>query len=133
MAGDRFTTVLFASFAVVALLLAALGIYGVMSFLVAQRTPEIGLRMALGAERGGVVAQVLKEGMLAAGTGVALGLVGAYMVGRAMQGMWFDVGAIDPLAFGAVALALLVSALLACVIPARRAASVDPLTALRKD
>ena len=124
---------MFGSFGAVALLLAALGIYGVMSFLVAQRTPEIGLRMALGAERRGVVAQVLKEGMLAAGTGVALGLVGAYLVGRAMQGMWFDVGAIDPLAFGAVALALIVSALLACVIPARRAASVDPLTALRKD
>ena len=133
IAADRFRTVLFASFGAVALLLAALGIYGVMSFLVAQRTPEIGLRMALGAERRGVVAQVLKEGMLAAGTGVALGLVGAYLVGRAMQGMWFDVGAIDPLAFGAVALALIVSALLACVIPARRAASVDPLTALRKD
>ena len=64
-----------------------------MSFLVAQRTPEIGLRMALGAERRGVVAQMLKEGMLAAGTGVALGLVGAYLVSRAMQGMWFDVGA----------------------------------------
>ena len=126
-------TVLFGSFGAVALLLAALGIYGVMSFLVAQRTPEIGLRMALGAERRRVVLQVLKEGMLAAGTGVALGLVGAYFVGRAMQGMWFDVGAIDPLAFGAVALVLIVSALLACLIPARRAASVDPLTALRKD
>ena len=133
IAGDRFRTVLFGSFAAVALLLAALGIYGVMSFVVAQRTHEIGLRMALGAERRRVVAQVLKEGMLAAGTGVALGLVGAYFVGRAMQGMWFGVGAIDPLAFGAVALALLVSALLACLIPARRAASVDPLTALRKD
>jgi len=133
IAPDRFRTVLFGSFGAVALLLAALGIYGVMSFLVAQRTPEIGLRMALGAERRRVVLQVLEEGMLAAGTGVALGLVGAYFVGRAMQGMWFDVGAIDPLAFGAVALVLIVSALLACLIPARRAASVDPLTALRKD
>ena len=101
--------------------------------LVAQRTPEIGLRMALGAERRRVILQVLNEGMLAAGAGVALGLVGAYFVGRAMQGMWFDVGAIDPLAFGAVALVLIVAALLACLIPARRAASVDPLTALRKD
>jgi putative ABC transport system permease protein len=133
IAPDRFRTVLFGSFGAIALLLAALGIYGVMSFLVAQRTPEIGLRMALGAERRRVVAQVLTEGMIAAGAGVAFGLVGAYFVGRAMQGMWYDVGAIDPLAFGAVALVLIVSALLACLIPARRAASVDPLTALRKE
>ena len=103
-----------------------------MSFLVAQRTPEIGLRMALGAERRRVVGQVVKEGMTAAGAGVALGLVGAYFVGRAMQGMWFGVGAVDPIAFTAVALALILAALLACIVPARRAASVDPLTALRE-
>jgi putative ABC transport system permease protein len=89
--------------------------------------------MALGAERGRVVGQVLKKGMLAAGAGVALGFIGAYFVGRAMQGMWFGVGAIDPVAFGAVAVALLASALLACYVPARRAASVDPLTALRQE
>ena len=132
IAPDRFRTALFGSFGAVALLLAALGIYGVMSFLVAQRTPEIGLRMALGAERRRVVGQVVKEGMAAAGAGVALGLVGAYFVGRAMQGMWFGVGAIDPIAFSAVALALILAALLACIVPARRAASVDPLTALRE-
>jgi putative ABC transport system permease protein len=89
--------------------------------------------MVLGAERGRVVGQVLKKGMLAAGAGVALGFIGAYFVGRAMQGMWFGVGAIDPVAFGAVAVALLASALLACYVPARRAASVDPLTALRQE
>ena len=133
IAPDRFRTVLFGSFGAVALLLAALGIYGVMSFLVAQRRPEIGLRMALGAERRRVVGQVVKEGMAAAGAGVGLGLIGAYFVGRAMQGMWFGVGAIDPIAFSAVALALIVAALLACIVPARRAASVDPLTALRAD
>ncbi len=127
IAPDRFRTALFGSFGAVALLLAALGIYGVMSFLVAQRTPEIGLRMALGAERSRVVGQVVKEGMAAAGAGVALGLIGAYFVGRAMQGMWFGVGAIDPIAFSAVALALILAALLACIVPARRAASVDPL------
>ena len=131
IAGDRFKTALFGSFGGVALLLAVLGIYGVMSFLVAQRAQEIGLRMALGAERRRVVAEVVKEGMVAAAVGVGFGLVGAYFVGRAMRGMWFGVGALDPLVFSIVALTLLVSALLACFIPARRAASVDPLTALR--
>jgi predicted permease len=133
ISSDRFRTALFGSFALVALLLAALGIYGVMSFLVSQRTHEIGLRMALGAPRGRVVAQVLREGMTAAGAGVLLGFGGAYLVGRAMQGMWFGVGAIDPIGFGVVAIVLLAAALLACLVPARRAASVDPLTALRQE
>ncbi len=133
VAPDRFRTALFASFGAVGLLLAALGIYGVMSFVVAQRTYEIGLRMALGAERRQVVLQVLTEGMLAALAGVVIGFVGAYFVGRAMQGMWFGVGAVDPIAFSAVATVLLLSALVACVIPARRAASVDPLIALRQE
>jgi putative ABC transport system permease protein len=131
--GDRFRTVLFSSFAALALLLAVVGIYGVMSYLVAQRTHEIGLRMALGAERGRVIAHVLTEGMTSALTGVGIGLIGAYVVGRAMQGMWFGVGAIDPIAFATVAAVLLASALVACLIPARRAASVDPLTALRQE
>lgn len=133
VAPDRFRTALFASFGAVGLLLAALGIYGVMSFVVAQRTHEIGLRMALGAERGQVVLQVLKEGMLAAFAGIVIGFGGAYFVGRAMQGMWFGVGAVDPIAFSAVAAVLLLSALVACVVPARRAASVDPLIALRQE
>jgi putative ABC transport system permease protein len=132
VASDRFRTALFASFGAVGLLLAALGIYGMMSFVVAQRTHEIGLRMALGAERRQVVVQVLKEGMLAALVGVAIGFVGAYFVGRAMRGMWFGVGAVDPIAFSAVAAVLLASAFVACVVPARRAASVDPLIALRQ-
>jgi len=113
------------------LLLAAFGIYGVMSFVVAQRTHEIGVRIALGAERGRVIAQVLKEGMLSAAFGVGLGFVGAYFVGRAMQGMWFGVGAIDPVAFAGVAIVLLCAAAVACFVPARRAASVDPMVALR--
>jgi putative ABC transport system permease protein len=133
IAGERFRTALFSSFALLALVLAVLGIYGVMSFLVVQRTHEIGLRMALGAERGRVVFQVLKEGMLSAVAGIAVGLIGAYLVGRAMQGMWFGVGAFDPIAFAGVAAVLMLAALLACVLPARRAASVDPLIALRQE
>ena len=133
MASDRFNTALFGAFAVVALLLAAIGIYGVMSFVVAQRTHEIGLRMALGAGRARVVREVIREGMLTALVGIVLGSAGAYGVGRAMQGMWYDVGAMDPAAFSVVAITLLASALLACFIPAHRAASVDPMSALRQE
>ena len=107
LAGDRFSTALFGSFAGVALLLAAVGIYGVMSFVVAQRTHEIGLRMALGAGRRSVLWQVLKEGIGTALAGILLGSIGAYWVGRAMQGMVFGVGTVDPVAFSVVALTLL--------------------------
>jgi putative ABC transport system permease protein len=133
LAGDRFSTTLFGSFAGVALLLAAVGIYGVMSFVVAQRTHEIGLRMALGAGRGRVLWQILQEGIGTALVGILIGSVGAYWVGRAMQGMVYGVGTIDPVAFGVVAVTLLTSSLVACVVPARRAASVDPMTALRQE
>jgi putative ABC transport system permease protein len=133
LAGERFSALLFGSFAGVALLLAALGIYGVMSFTVAQRKHEIGLRVALGAGRRQVLAGVLKEGLVTALVGIALGSLGSYLVGRAMQGMWYGVGVIDPAGFSAVAALLLSSALLACLIPARRAASVDPMVALREE
>jgi putative ABC transport system permease protein len=104
-----------------------------MSFTVAQRTHEIGLRLALGAGRAQVLRGVLKEGIGATAAGLALGTLGAYLVGRAMQGMWYDVGTVDPIAFGAVALLLLSSAVVACLVPARRAASVDPMVALRQE
>jgi putative ABC transport system permease protein len=133
LAGDRFSTALFGSFAGVALLLAAVGIYGVMSFVVSQRTHEIGLRMALGAARGRVLWQILREGVGTALAGIVLGSVGAYWVGRAMQGMVFGVGTVDPLALAIVAITLLTSSLVACLVPARRAASVDPMTALRQE
>jgi putative ABC transport system permease protein len=133
MAGDRFTSTLFGAFAAIALLLAAVGIYGVMSFVVAQRTHEIGLRMALGAARRSVLWQVLREGIGTALAGIALGSFGAYFVGRAMQGMVYGVGTVDPLAFGVVSSTLLFAALLACLVPARRAVSVDPMTALRQE
>ncbi|MGA2183102.1 MAG: ABC transporter permease [Bryobacteraceae bacterium] len=132
-AGDRFGTVLYGSFAAVALLLAALGIYGVIAFLVEQRTHEIGLRIALGAGQMEVLRLVLGEGMALAGGGLALGLVGAWLVGRAMQSMLYGVTAFDFGAFGAVGAVLLGSALLACYVPARRAAAVDPMIALRQE
>jgi putative ABC transport system permease protein len=133
MAGDRFGTTLFGTFAAVALLLAAVGIYGVMSFVVAQQRHEIGLRMALGAGRGRVLWQVLREGLITALLGIVVGSIGAYLVGRAMQGLVYGVGAMDPLAFSVVVVTLLTSSLLACLVPARRAASVDPMIALRQE
>jgi len=130
---QRFTAALFAGFAAIALLLAAVGIYGVMSFAVAQRTHEIGLRMALGAGQRRVLALILKEGMLLAAVGLALGLFGAYGVGKVMHGLLFNVAVFDFAAFGAVAAALLLAGLLACFIPAHRATLVDPMQALRQE
>jgi ABC-type antimicrobial peptide transport system permease subunit len=131
LAGDRFNTILFASFAGLALLLAAIGIYGVMSFAVAQRTHEIGLRMALGAGRAQVLRLVLQEGMLLALIGLIVGLGGAYFVARVMKSLVYEVNALDPAAVSAVTAVLLASALVACYLPARRATQVDPLVALR--
>ena len=133
ISSDRFTLLLFSCFAVVALLLAALGIYGVMSFSVAQRSHEIALRMALGAGRNRVVAQVVKEGLLLASIGLAIGLIGAYFIGRAMQTMLYGVGTIDYSAFASVGAILLVASLIACYFPARRAASVEPMQVLRNE
>jgi putative ABC transport system permease protein len=133
LSNDRFTLILFVSFAVVALLLAALGVYGVMSFSVAQRSHEIALRMALGANRNRVVALIVREGLGLACIGLALGLVGAYFVGRGMQSTLYGVGKIDLSVFGLVALLLVIAAVIACLIPARRAASVEPMQALRAE
>jgi putative ABC transport system permease protein len=133
MADERFTLILFGSFAAVALFLAVLGIYGVMAFSVAQRSHEIALRMALGATRRRVVGLVVREGATLAAVGMVLGLVGAYFVGRAMQSMLFDVRALDATAFSAVGVVLMASALMACYLPARRAASIHPMEVLRME
>jgi predicted permease len=131
LGGDRFATAFLATFAGMALLLSAIGIYGVMSFTVAQRTHEIGLRMALGAAPAQVLRLVLQEGVLLATVGLSIGLCGTYFVGRAMKSMLYEVRATDPATIGSVIGLLLLSALLACYIPARRATRVDPMVALR--
>jgi putative ABC transport system permease protein len=131
LGGDRFVTYLFAGFAGVALVLAATGIYGVMSFAVAQRTPEIGLRIALGAGSREVLRMILREGMGLALAGLMIGLVGVFAVGRVMKSLLYGVSSADPLAVGGVALVLLVAAALACYVPARRATRVDAMVALR--
>jgi putative ABC transport system permease protein len=131
LAIDRFSVVLFSAFGALGLLLAAVGIYGVMAFTVAQRTQEFGVRMALGAQRSGVLRLVLKEGTILAVTGALVGLGGAYLVGRAMQSTLYGVGAMDARAFGAVAVVLLAAALVACLVPAWRASRVEPIVALR--
>jgi putative ABC transport system permease protein len=131
LVGDRFTTALYVSFASVALLLAAIGIYGVMAFAVSQRTHEIGLRMALGASQEHVLGLILKEGVILAAIGLGVGLLGACFVGRAMRGLLYGVGTIDVVAFSAVAATLFAAALLACYLPANKASKVDPMVALR--
>jgi putative ABC transport system permease protein len=133
LASERFTLILFASFAVVALFLATLGIYGVVAFSVAQRSHEIAVRMALGATRNRVVALMVGEAAVLAAIGMCLGLVGAYFVGRAMQSILFGVHALDLSAFGSVGLILLAAALLACYLPARRVASIEPMRVLRTE
>jgi putative ABC transport system permease protein len=133
LAFDRFSMVLYGSFATLALLLAGIGIYGVMAFAVAQRTHEFGIRMALGAGGGQILSLVLREGVLLALIGLGLGLGGAYLVGRAMQATLYGVSALDAGAFSAVAIVLIAAALLACYFPARRASRVDPMVALRDE
>jgi ABC-type antimicrobial peptide transport system permease subunit len=133
LASDRFALILFASFAAAALLLAAVGVYGVMSFSVAQRSHEIAICIALGASRNRVVADVIKEGVLLACIGLGLGLLAAIFEGHAMASMLYGVRALDISAFLAVALVLLSAALLACYLPARRAAGLEPMQALRTE
>jgi ABC-type antimicrobial peptide transport system permease subunit len=131
VARPRFNMVLFGAFAGLALLLAALGLFGVISYSVAQRTQEIGIRRALGAADGRVVGMVLKQGMTLAAAGVATGLAAAFALTRFLESLLFSVKPTDAVTLAAVATVLVVVALAACYVPARRAARVDPMTALR--
>ncbi len=131
VAPQRFYMSLLGLFAALGLVLAAVGIYGVMAYGVSQRAHEIGLRMALGAQRRDVMKMVVRQGMALAGAGVAAGLIASYALTRLMKTLLFGVSATDPLTFTVIALSLGLIALLACWIPARRAAKVDPMIALR--
>jgi putative ABC transport system permease protein len=127
----RFSTFLLGIFAGLALLLAAMGIYGVMSYVVSLRTNEIGIRMALGAEPRDIWKLVIGRGAQLALSGVALGIIGAFAFTSVISSLLYGVKPTDPLTFGGVALLLMSVALLACYIPARRAIRVDPVVALR--
>jgi putative ABC transport system permease protein len=131
LARERLNIALYAGLAALALVLSALGIYGVMAFTTAQRTREIGLRMALGARHTQVRLQVLREGLALAAGGLLLGVAGAYLLGRAMRSTLYGTGAMSLPVVLAAGLVLLGAALVACYLPARRASRVDPMSALR--
>ncbi len=124
---------LLAAFGVLALLLATIGIYGVMAFSTAQRTRELGIRLALGAEPRDVLRLILRDGARLSAWGVGLGVAGALAASRAVSSMLFGISPTDPLTFAAVVGVLGSASLLACYIPARRATRVDPVVALRQD
>jgi predicted permease len=130
-AEPRFQTQVLSSFSSIAFLLAIVGIYGVMAYSVTQRTQEIGIRMAIGAQRGHIVHMILWRSAALVAGGLAIGLAGAWAVTRALKNFLFEVTPFDPLTFAAVSLLLALVALAACYIPARRAAAIDPLVALR--
>ncbi len=133
VAGRRFYMLLLTLFAVVAMALAAIGIFGVMSYAVAQQTREIGIRMALGADRDSVIRMVLRQASTVIGIGLVVGLAAAAATGRALAGLLFNLTPTDPMTLGIVAVILAAVALLACYLPARRATRIDPIQALRAE
>jgi putative ABC transport system permease protein len=129
----RFSMVLLSAFSGVALVLAALGIYGVISYGVSQRTHEVGIRMALGAQRSDVLKLVVRQAMIVVLAGVGIGLLASWALTRIMKSLLFNVSVTDPLTFTVIAVLMILIALLASLIPAKRATKVDPLVALRHE
>jgi putative ABC transport system permease protein len=133
LSAPRFNTLLLAAFAALALLLAAIGIYGVMAYSVSQRRHEIGVRVALGADRQQVIMMVVRQGVKLVVVGICIGGLTGLAATRMMASLLYGVSASDPMTFAAVAVLLGLVALVACFVPARRAAGVDPLVALRQE
>jgi len=133
LATRRLMMVLLGAFAVLALVLASVGLYGVMALTVIQRTRELGIRMALGAERANIFKLVLSQGMTLIAIGIGIGLIGAIAAGRALMSLLYNVGAIDAGAVITAVTSLVLVALIACCVPARRATRVDPIVALRTE
>jgi ABC-type antimicrobial peptide transport system permease subunit len=133
VARRRFSALVLTSFALAALLLAVLGIHGTLAYLVAQRTREMGVRLALGAQRRAVLALVVRDGVRLAAAGIGLGLLLAWGCSRALSSQLFGISATDPLTYAGVSVALLLAAVLATLLPAARATRVDPMVALRAD
>jgi ABC-type antimicrobial peptide transport system permease subunit len=133
LARRRFSMTLLSAFATLALLLAAVGIYGVMSYLVRQGAREMGIRIALGATPRAIVGLVIRQGLVVTAAGLAIGLAGAWALTRLMRSLLFEVAATDPATFASIALLLGATAVAACYLPARRAARIDPLVSLRAE
>jgi putative ABC transport system permease protein len=133
LARRRLSALLTGAFAAMALLLSAIGIYGVLSWTITERTKELGIRLALGAQPRDALRLVIGHGMKLTAVGLASGLLGSLLAGKAMQGMLFGVGAYDPATFVVITGILALTALLACYLPARRATKVDPIVALRHE
>jgi putative ABC transport system permease protein len=133
IAQPRFRAMLLGLFAALALVLGAIGLYSVMAYSVTQRTNEIGIRMALGANSGDVMKMIIREGSSIVVLGLAVGLAGAFGLTRLLASLLFGVGVSDPLTFAGVSILLAIVAMLACYLPARRATKVDPMIALRAE
>ena len=131
-AGTRFSLLLISVFAVVAVTLAGIGLYGVLSTVVRQRTSEVGVRMALGAERSDIIQLIVLQGLRLSAVGIALGIVAAFLLGRVIAAMLVGVKSTDPATFAAVTMVFLAISALASWLPARRAANLDPTKALRE-
>jgi ABC-type antimicrobial peptide transport system permease subunit len=133
VAPRRYTLLLLATFAVVDLVLAAIGVYGVISYVTAQRTREFGVRVALGATRGRVISEVLRAGLRLTVIGLAIGTAGAFVLTRSLSALLFEISPLDPLSYSAAVVLLALVSICACLVPAWRASRVDPIIAMQSE